>query len=362
MKHLIFLFFIFPLIPVISQEKYPPQNKKDPYLAASLGIVPGLGQAYLGNTTDGGIQLGTFISFYSLRQHFLSQPDYIRFEERQVKFDFKDALFGYGMQRNGLVYNDLPIFSETNFDRTSRLLKEGQLAEQNPLIKYGEYSRTSRSSVYSDMLANPVISVMMYSVYSSFRDGGGLGTEKKNETLLEISLSPFQPSILKKEMVYIPLLIFGGLLGLDSLNPSSENPILTPSSVKRDGSLYLSAFATGISPAIGEEAFFRGYMNYNLTRTYGTNVGIFASGSIFMLAHEGNSDAAEGRLSRLLAGLYLGYVHVMNGYDIKPGVALHFWYNFFIGLSEISRHKSDPNYDKSQRDVYYMPIQFTLAL
>ena len=143
---------------------------------------------------------------------------------------------------------------------------------------------------------------------------------------------------------------------------NSGDPILVPTSVKRDGSLYGKAFIDGMSPGIGEEAFFRGYLNHSLSTSYGPVAGIGTSSVLFMLAHEGNEDARDGRLARFLAGVYFGWIHYRNGYDIRPSIAVHFWNNFFIGLAMMSQYKADPNYDKGQRDVYFMPIQFTFSM
>ncbi|HMV43358.1 MAG TPA: CPBP family intramembrane metalloprotease [Leptospiraceae bacterium] len=381
---LLLLFAFSKLFPQENQTLEPTQNpdkkettpEKNPHYAALLGIVPGVGQAYIGNYYTGAAQAGTFLSIYNLERYYRSQPDYISYKDREVKFDFNDAVVGYTFQKNGWVYNDLPLkaavqendqyknlsfalFSETRYDRDLRLWKERQLAEENTFIKYGTYSRTSRNTVYADMLNNPVLSTMMYSIYSAYRDAGALGDTKKSETLAQIAYAPFNPDILKKPEVYIPITILGGFFALYS---KSGNPILVPSSVKRDGSLYMQAFTDGISPAIGEEAFFRGYLNHTLTTNYGPVAGIGTSSLLFMLAHEGNSDAREGRIARYLAGIYFGWIHYKNGYDIRPGTAVHFWNNFFIGLAAMSQYKADPNYDKGQRDVFFMPIQFTFNL
>lgn len=384
----IFLFILIPFLSLYSQEKeFPaekqdsptlkrPVNDKNPAAAALLGFVPGLGQAYLGNIPSAGIQAGLFLAISGIRSDFASRPDYIDYENREVKFDYKDALFGYYAQRNGLVYNndltgtvikkggfldsDVPYPPETKFGRDLRLIKEGQLGELNPYLKYGDYTRTSRNTVYADMLSNPMLSVMFYSIYSSYRDAGGLGEEKKKETFAEIAYSPFNPDILKKPMVFVPILALAILTGASENMTDGSNPILGPKSVKTDGSLHFSAFVGGISPAIGEEAFFRGYLNENMVRRYGSVTGIGLSSAFFMLAHEGNNDAVDGRFSRLLAGVYLGYLHSVSGFDIRPGSAVHFWYNFILGLAEISRYKPDENYSKSQKEVYYMPLQYSL--
>ncbi|MCB1190018.1 MAG: CPBP family intramembrane metalloprotease [Leptospiraceae bacterium] len=366
----------------IKEEKHSEQtkedlkNKKSPHLAALLGVIPGLGQFYLGNHRTSAVQLISFLSINAAENHFRSQPDYINYYDRDVKFDINEAVIGYSLQKNGWVYNDMPykvvlqdqkfykdlgypIFSETTFDRELRLWKERKLAEENTFVKYGEYSRTSRSSVYADMLNNPVLSIMMYSVYSSYRDAGGSGEEKKTETINQLAFAPFNPSILKKTEVFIPIAFFAALA---AATYKWGNPILLPRSVKRDGSLYLEAFVDGISPAIGEEAFFRGYVNHSVSSRFGPAAGIGTSSLLFMLAHEANSDAKEGRVGRMLAGLYFGWLHYRNNYDIRPGIAVHFWNNFLIGLSMMAQYKADRNYDKSQKEVYFMPINFTFQL
>jgi hypothetical protein len=87
---------------------------------------------------------------------------------------------GYQFQKNGWVYNDLPLkqplkamthirtwallfFLKQGMISDLRLWKERQLAEENTFVKYGNYSRTSRNTVNADMLNNPILSTMMYS-------------------------------------------------------------------------------------------------------------------------------------------------------------------------------------------------------
>ena len=183
--------------------------------------------------------------------------------------------------------------------------------------------------------------------------------KKKSETINQLAFAPFNPDILKRPEVFIPITIMAGIFGIGA---KSGDPILVPSSVKRDGSLYLKGFVDGISPGIGEEAFFRGYLNHSLSTNYGPVAGIGTSSLLFMLAHEGNADATSGRPARLLAGIYLGWLHYKSGYDIRPGTAVHFWNNFLISLAAMSQYKADPNYDKGQRDVYFMPVQFTFTM
>lgn len=328
-----------------------------PRIASLLGSFPGLGHAYLGDYKTMGAQLTFLSTFYGIGSVYASKPDYINSEEREVKFDLYDATLGYLLQKNGYVYTDLPLLSETKWDRNLRLWQEHQIAEVNTFMKYGPYTRSSRSTLIADAMGNPILSTAMYSIYSSYRDAGGLGEYKKSESILDLAYAPFNPQFLKNPLVFAPLIILTSLF----VQADSNDPILIQKSTKKDGTLVGVSFINGISPAIGEEAFFRGYLNHNLCMSFGPYVGIGASGLLFMLAHEGNEDAAQGRASRLLGGLYLGLVHVLFGYDLRPSVALHFWWNFLIGLAEMKRYKADPNWSKTQREVFYMPIQYTFT-
>lgn len=343
------------------RSEYGTPRSPNPRMAALLGIIPGLGHVYLGDYKTASVQAATFGGFLTLGSTIASRPDYINYDQREVKFEFKDAAFGYIMQREGYVYRDVPIFSESRFDRDLRLYQTGKLAEVNTYLKYGNYTRSSRSTEWADAMGNPILSTMFYSIYSSYRDAGGLGEYKKQETFNDIALAPFNPQVLKNPFVFGPILLVGVLLGLGNAGEDGSDPILIQKSAKRDGTLVGTSFINGMSPAIGEEAFFRGYMNYNLSMAYGPYWGVGVSGTLFMLAHEGNSDATAGRGARLLGGFYLGFLHVLSGYDIRPGVAVHFWYNFLIGLAQIQKYKADPNFNKTQQEVFYMPMQYTMS-
>jgi hypothetical protein len=43
-------------------------------------------------------------------------------------------------------------------------------------------------TVNADMLNNPILSTMMYSVYSAYRDAGAMGEEKKAESINQLSI------------------------------------------------------------------------------------------------------------------------------------------------------------------------------
>lgn len=348
-----------PVKPPLEDESKTISFKRknaSPHFVAFLGIVPGLGQAYIGNQGSGVFQFGLFYTLSGLQSHFMKQPDYIEYEDREVKFEIGRTLVADQFDRNNLLYRELPFFTETPYQRDLRLYKEGKFYEINPLLKYGEYTRTSRSTFYSDILNNPTLSVMLYSIYSGFRDAGGLGELRKDEKIEELLLAPFKPTYLTDLKIVLPIAI----LGLSALTASSTHKILAPPSLVSDGSLVGGAFITGISPAIGEEAFFRGYLNYSLMQSYGPLIGGGLSGIIFSAAHAGNADAKEGFLGRTLFGFYLAYLHYSSGYDLGPSIALHFWWNFILGLAQIKSYKPDPNFNKSQQETHFMPVFYQM--
>jgi hypothetical protein len=78
-------------------------SSKNPKIAALLGVIPGVGQAYVGNNYTAAGQALTFLGLYNTERHFRRQPDYIKYTDREVKFDFNDAVIGYEFQKNGWV-------------------------------------------------------------------------------------------------------------------------------------------------------------------------------------------------------------------------------------------------------------------
>ncbi|MBE7413026.1 MAG: CPBP family intramembrane metalloprotease [Leptospiraceae bacterium] len=345
-----------PIIKENDSIAIKPKKPPNPHFVALLGIVPGLGQAYIGNTWSGVFQFGLFYTLSGLEYHFSKQPDYIEYNEREVKFEIGRTLAAEEFQRNNLLYRSIPAFTESRYQRDLRLYEERKLYEINPLLKYGEYQRTSRSTFYSDTLNNPVLSVMLYSIYSGFRDAGGLGEFKKDEKIEALLLAPFKPVYFTNIKIFLPIAFLSAML----LTDNSSTKILAPPSLVRDGSLVGGAFITGISPAIGEEAFFRGYVNYSLMQSYGPIIGGGVSGLLFSMAHAGNQDAKEGFLGRALLGFYFAYLHYSSGYDLGPSIAMHFWWNFLMGLAQIKYYKPDPNYNKSQQEVHFMPVFYQM--
>jgi membrane protease YdiL (CAAX protease family) len=106
------------------------------------------------------------------------------------------------------------------------------------------------------------------------------------------------------------------------------------------------ALAGGVSAtlfehvAIGEETFFRGWVQSGLARALGEIPGWLLGSFIFGAAHSFNAlvmPAADRPLYLAVyvpfitvAGSYLGFVYQRFGYSLAPSVALHFWYDLVV--------------------------------
>ncbi|MBI3992796.1 MAG: CPBP family intramembrane metalloprotease, partial [Candidatus Lambdaproteobacteria bacterium] len=149
------------------------------------------------------------------------------------------------------------------------------------------------------------------------------------ESAQALALAPFQWRHLSRPTFYVPLLA----LTLASLAPrTAEAYVYAP-----DASITRDELAAGIvlqyeMVAIGEEAFFRGVLNNSLSHAFGETWGLATSSVVFGLSHEGQGNQATP-LSATVFGLYAGYLHQRNAYELGESVALHYWWNVLSALN-----------------------------
>jgi len=334
-------------------------GERSPYKAALWGIFPGAGQIYLGNYTAGVTQSLLFLSTLGMTGHYVRKNDYIPYEDRTISFDLMDSYFAQMLIDTGYTYYDIPIFTETPAHRLVRMWKEKKLAELNPLLEYGEYSRLNYTSSNADLASQTMMHVMFYSIYSAYRDGKGARAANPNETFFDLMSAPFRPKYFLDPFVLSPLLL---LAGAAAASPHSNwGRILTSPGMKQSGHLAFYTFATSLNAGVGEEAFFRGFMNDSLAHSFrdsvipGPVLAALVSGTLFGAAHLGSYDNV---LPQTLMGYYLAFLQHRNGYDIRPGIALHFWWDMIIFGFEYMAYKEDRNVDRGQREVYLMPTLF----
>lgn len=328
------------------------RSGKSAYRAALLGIIPGAGQIYLGNYAAGITQAALFGSFLTLDKSYTSRWDYILPEERGVEFDPMLAVLADELDRRGFLYLDYPLFSEARLERTLRMIRGQKLYERNPLFEYGPYNRFNFTSANSDLASQSALHVMFYSIYSSYRDGGAYGPYR-NENFGTLLAAPFRPKYLTQPDVFLPLLLLLG--GGAALGPKAYPVTLVSPGMKNGGHLAFYITGTSLNAAVGEEAFFRGYLNHTMTGSLGPTWGAIASGTIFGAAHYPMTSTP---VVQTALGIYLGFMHQRHGFDMGPGIALHFWWDIIALGLEFQRAIEDPNVDQGVAQVHYMPTLF----
>jgi membrane protease YdiL (CAAX protease family) len=180
-----------------------------------------------------------------------------------------------------------------------------------------------------------------YGVYAAYRDArkmighAGYYYPMPTDSFSDLISAPFSWSVVKKPEVW------GGLLGaltvaagLSYLSPSEDVRIGMQIQEKRSTSP-LCAFPVGL----GEEAFFRGYLQTQLSEWFSPTLGLTFSSLLFGAAHISNavfmSKADQGRyltysIPFITAfGAYFGWMTQKNC-SLKESVALHTWYDFIL--------------------------------
>ncbi|MCS7204425.1 MAG: CPBP family intramembrane metalloprotease [Leptospiraceae bacterium] len=330
-------------------------DSQSPIRYAIYGIIPGLGQALLGNYLDAAIQFTLFGGFLYGAREMAKRKDYV--VDSYIDFDLKEAIYS-DYYRRYILPN---IYPPTNpriaiLRKNLQLLKDGKWFEINPLIEYGNYERKTYASTGSELLFQSAQHVWFYSIYSSYRDAGGIGSYHK-ENYLDLVVAPFQWRYLNNFYFWIPIGVLGSIIAYNTTNPP-KNPtytLLYPG-MKKNG--YMNFYSTVLSfnAAVSEEAFFRGFLNHYIIQETNFEVGLVSSSLIFGLAHYYNG--IGNVFVATIMGVYLGYLHYKNNWDFRQSIAIHFWWNMLILLNQIRYMKEDRNVLREERDVYFMPVYY----
>jgi len=329
-----------------------------PVVVGLVGIIPGAGQAYLGNNSAALAQSGMFLGSGLIAGTFFSKKDYIAPRDQTIQFDYKTAIIGDALRRAGFLYLNVPFLTEADWQRAAVMLKYHELVQINPLLKYGNYQRTNTTTINSEIWGEPSNLAIFYSSYSSYRDAGGL-PDKKNETFWDLAVAPFAPENLTNPWVFIPI---GTVLAISSIERSPRT-VVNPQLMNQKGVQFAYAVVPAYGAGVGEEAFFRGFLNHAMSTAWGPELGITTSSLIFGLSHLGNSPTlrAADVLPQIAGGFYLGYVQYKHHWDLGPGIAFHFWWDVIQFAFEIKSFHGDPSASKNQRQVHYMPLRYTMS-
>ena len=192
----------------------------------------------------------------------------------------------------------------------------------------------NRTTLKFDYAARLATDTELYSSYGAYRDArqrdnSGYRTPQPGESLTDLAVAPFSFRYLSRPTTFIPLAfealaVFGSKGGYGIYRAQDVST----------GDLYTFNAVANEMTAVGEEAFFRGFLDNELSNRYGDNGGLVTSSVIFGLAHTGRGQTAAP-LEATVAGLYLGWLHQRNGFEAGEGVALHYWNNVLAGISAI---------------------------
>lgn|GEM_PF-2203796 len=337
---LILSFFVSPPAQAVSA--------RNPHLVGWLNtFVPGSGQVLLGSPWRGlgeaAVEIGTFGYGYDLSAR---QP----------------------LSLDG-VPEGYPAASPGTIIRTKHTVCVARNPTTRACIKYADATATSviydsdpldlTQPIGAAFLQEVGIKYHMVNVFESYRtailaSGGGLGQGMERKSAGELFLEPFQPENLLNPWVYVPLALVGAYTALDY--KSQVNAGLTPTQRMNSASNRFVAFnQMGLYPVgsgAPEEMFYRGFVQneaYYLTRSRVASV--FMSALAFALSHSG-----AGQLPAGVSGLYTGFLASHYDGKLGPGITLHFWSVFFLGIESYLIVK------KSQSGGNSKPFGITLSV
>lgn len=183
-----------------------------------------------------------------------------------------------------------------------------------------------------------------YGIYAAYRDarlqGGlsGYAYKMPTDSLLSLARAPFDIQVLKKPQVW------GGILGAIAITRGLIWLVYpSQTSVRAEASISPAIPLLSLPVGIGEESFFRGFLQSELSEHLTPLGGIAVSSLAFGAAHIPNAFALDRSLRwrycafniPLITGLgaYFGYLTHKSG-SLKESVAVHTWYDFALMASQ----------------------------
>lgn len=217
----------------------------------------------------------------------------------------------------------------------------GVLAGSAGLSIGAVFASRSRESYLEPSIVS-FLTTYFYGVYSAYRDARNFNGitaysyKMPTEQFTELAYAPFQYSVLKKPEVW------GGILG--SLALAS---LITYFAYPQNEDIKIAAsIGSRVKPglslpiALGEEAYFRGFLLPALSEMSNSSIGLVASSLAFGAIHIPNAWDKEDSKERhryyafslpliTVLGAYCGWMTQKN-HSLKESVALHMWYDFVI--------------------------------
>ncbi|HEY4178806.1 MAG TPA: CPBP family intramembrane glutamic endopeptidase [Kofleriaceae bacterium] len=211
-------------------------------------------------------------------------------------------------------------------------------------------------------LATAGQNLLFYGIFDSYRDArvlrgdAGYSFHITHESLDELALAPFNPSVLKSPWVWggVPAALAFGLgasILIDKIDGSDTQGRPTIFDVKKvnvfghkfnrgagfaAGAGYFGALFGTVG--VGEESLFRGVIQTEMEERFGTVPGLVLGSVIFGSVHTLNFvDDPKQALYAVpvitVVGTTLGLAYQHTGHQLKTGVAMHFWYDTLLSLA-----------------------------
>lgn len=191
-----------------------------------------------------------------------------------------------------------------------------------------------------ELTAATLSATSFYSTYASYRDArrcnGSFQYSYKmpTDSLADLTLAPFKWNIIKKPEVW------GGMLGFLAAG-TAIGYFLYPDEAK----IRIHSASTATPPIIalpvglGEEAFFRGFLQSSISEISNPLAGTIVSSLIFGAAHINNGDGIPSSERWRYYAFSLPFITAVGAYcgwlthenrSLQESVALHTWYDFIL--------------------------------
>jgi hypothetical protein len=213
--------------------------------------------------------------------------------------------------------------------------KQDFLTDAERYDEAGNREFINQTTLRRDFALRLATDTALYSSFGAYRDARQRDdrrvyrTPAPQETLSDLALAPFSWEFLSRPTTFVPL----ALQGWAAFRSKNGYGIYWSQDVsERD--LHVYNVTANEFTAVGEEGFFRGFLNNEFSDRWGDGWGLASSSLIFGLAHTGQGNTAN-TLEATIAGAYLGWMNQRNGFQIGEGVALHYWINVLAGISAI---------------------------
>ncbi len=245
------------------------------------------------------------------------------------------------------------------YEITSKFHEEADKASfnnyDNPTDRLYRNTKTSFANNSYAFITQGVASyISMIDFYSAYR-----GLHNKTSSINKVTfnddgvfslvLSPFKPKYLFNPWVFVPVLSGAAL---EYYFSNGSKPLSSAQNIMLFDKYYSPNNAAATFGAVnvpryllvasGEEMFFRGAIQTELTEQYNPSIAIGTSSVLFGLYHF--KDGPQKILSATIAGIYFSYRYKNNGYDLGETIATHFWVDWINNLIEFYRNPRESNF------------------